>query len=959
MKTSFSLVFRTCLFLYGCQMAFHANAQQRIRVPADFQTIQSAVNAAQEGDTVLVSPGTYYENVQLRGRNIVLTSRYFLDNDPASIIRTTIIDGSQPAHPDTASCILVWKGESQNTVIQGFTLQNGSGTVWWDHYVPAPFREGGGILTDLSSPVIRHNIIRNNIVPKVGANLMSHGGGGIRCGDGSPRIEGNQIVHNRADGYGGGIVLNYCPNAVIANNLIAHNIGGDDFSGGGVWLNGQDNTTINTLTNNTIAYNHSDHVANPAGGKAGGIWIYSIKAKLENNIIWGNTQTTGKPIASEGALYELKNNCIETGFIGMATIAANPMFRDTVSFVLEAGSPAVDAGRPESAYDDASLNGQRALFPSRGKTRADLGVYGGKNHQNPALNASFFNNNIFSKVVNSPVVTRPGDSRSVNWVDVDNDTDLDLFITNGPESGENNFLYKNNGNGGFSAVAQDPIVQDNKPSDGATWADVDNDGDNDCFVVNWYGANNLFYRNLGNGTFEQVTTDDFVNDGGYSETASWGDYDRDGWLDLYVTNSDGDKRNFLYKNAGNGTFSKVTTGSPVTDALKSRCVNWVDFDLDGDDDLFVTNEADQPESFYRNNDGVFQKITGIPLVMAAGKTMSASWGDMDNDGDEDVYLANDQGNDKLFRNDQGAFTAITTGPVVNSGGNSFGSAWGDVDLDGDLDLFVTNAFWGGAWKNFLFINDGPDADGNPVFSQNATELPATDQGWSFGCAFGDMDRDGDLDLAVANCLNASQTEYLYENHASEMARHWVGIRCIGVESNRGAIGAKVFVTATINGQQRTQMRQISAQTGYCGQNQMEAHFGLANAAILEMVRVVWPSGHVDTLNNLPADQYWNLVEGLGISAVSGQASSLVQELKAIPNPFSDTVACAFNLTKSCSIAMEMYDSSGRNVANTIAQALQPGNQNIQLKGLDIPAGHYYIVLKNGPTVVGSLVVINE
>ncbi len=199
----------------------------------------------------------YYENVQLRGRNIVLSSRYFLEKDPAKTIRETIVDGSQPAHADTASCILIWKGESAATVIQGFTLRGGKGTRWYDHYVPGYFREGGGILSEFSSPTIRHNIIRDNTVPKEGANLVSSGGGGIRCGDGSPRLENNQIVHNRADGYGGGIVLNYCPDAVVHNNVIAYNYGGKDYCGGGFWATGVTGTVNTLMNNNTIAYNQS------------------------------------------------------------------------------------------------------------------------------------------------------------------------------------------------------------------------------------------------------------------------------------------------------------------------------------------------------------------------------------------------------------------------------------------------------------------------------------------------------------------------------------------------------------------------------------------------------------------------------------------------------------------------------------------------------------------------------
>jgi hypothetical protein len=133
-----------------------------LTVPATYPTIQAAVSAAREGDTVLVSPGIYFENIRLTGRNIVLTSQYYKSANPAAAIRQTIIDGSRPAQADTASCILVFRGESDRTVIQGFTIRGGTGTVWLDPAGNGVFREGGGILTEGSSPVIRHNIIRDN-----------------------------------------------------------------------------------------------------------------------------------------------------------------------------------------------------------------------------------------------------------------------------------------------------------------------------------------------------------------------------------------------------------------------------------------------------------------------------------------------------------------------------------------------------------------------------------------------------------------------------------------------------------------------------------------------------------------------------------------------------------------------------------------------------------------------------
>ncbi|MCC6460230.1 MAG: VCBS repeat-containing protein [Saprospiraceae bacterium] len=943
--TSFALLKTNLLLLLALfSLSLAANT---LRVPQDFTSIQAAVNAAQEGDTVLVSPGIYYENVQLRGRNIVLTSRFELDKNP-DLIEETIVDGSQPAQPDTASCLLIWKGESAATVVQGFTFRGGRGTIWLDPAGFGTFREGGGILTEFSSPVIRHNIIRNNVLAAPGAGMVSNGGGGIRCGDGAPRIENNRIMYNQGGGYGGGIVLNYCPGAVVRNNIIARNSAGKDYSGGGFWCTGQNAATVVVLENNVIAYNTALPGSQQFSGKGGGIWTFTITLQMQNNIVWGNSQAAGAQVDHANGKIEAQYNCIEGGLAGAGNLSANPVFADTLCFLLSPGSPCVDAGHPDVVAQDASANGNLAAYPSRGARRNDMGAYGG-----PARGLLFCSDflntpRIFSKVTNSPVSTTPGDSRSVNWIDIDGDKDLDLFISNGPEAGENNFLYRNNGVGVFTAISGDPIVQDNKPSDGATWADVDNDGDNDCFVVNWYGVDNLFYLNKGAGTFQPVSTGYPVGDAGFSETASWGDYDKDGRLDLYVTNSGGTKRNYLYHNDGNNAFTKISSGTPVTDAFESRCVNWVDFDNDGDQDLFVTNESDQDETLYRNTNGAFSKVNSSPLVSNAGKTMSASWGDYDNDGDQDVFLANDKGNDALFRNDDGVFVKILSGSPVSSGGNSFGSQWADVNNDGFLDLFVTNSFWGGPWQNFLFLNDGKGG-----FQRNLSEVPATDKGWSYGCAFGDMDRDGDLDLAVANCYQASQPDYLYENHSAEGLNHWLQVELVGTKSNRSAIGAKVRVRATIGGVSVLQMREISAQTGYCGQNQLAAHFGLGDAAIVESIEVQWPSGTEELYVDVYANQFVTLTEDGGILPATETPAPIAGFRMAAPqpNPFLDSVDIPFELDRPMRLRVELVNSMGQTVNTLADQAFGPGAQRLHWDGKTateqaVPPGLYWVVFRS-------------
>lgn len=559
----------------------------------------------------------------------------------------------------------------------------------------------------------------------------------------------------------------------------------------------------------------------------------------------------------------------------------------------------------------------------------------------------------FTSILTGPVVNTVGDSRSVNWIDVNNDGLVDLMITNGPAGGQDNMLYMNNGGGVFTAVTGSPVVADHSPSDGASWADTDNDGDMDAFVVNWYNISNMYYINTGGG-FIQDSTQIIATDGGYSETASWGDFDNDGLVDLYVCNSAGNKKNFLYHNDGNNQFSKITTGTMVNDAYESRCVNWTDMDLDGDLDLFVTNESTQHENIYRNDAGTaFTRITTGDLVNDAGNTMSGSWGDYDNDGDLDVLLANDQGNNGLFRNDGNfTFTKILTDTVSNSNAHSFSSAWSDIDNDGDLDLFVTNSF-GTTLKqlNFLYLNN------NGTFSRVSNTAPATDSSWSYGCAFGDYDNDGFEDLAVATVRfnGVDQPDLLYHNDGN--SNHWITIKLTGTLTNRSAIGTKIRIKAMINGNPVWQMREISAQTSYCGQNDLRAHFGLGNASVIDSIKVEWLSGTIENYTAANVNQFIHIIEGSGIQGMEVPASEKKHGLIIYPNPHSANITLALPTGKLMpGDVITVTDIKGRQLMKTkISEPASEMEIDFLQEGIHTAGTFFITVTSTGKIFTGKFV----
>ncbi|MBI5402885.1 MAG: T9SS type A sorting domain-containing protein [Ignavibacteriae bacterium] len=346
-----------------------ANAVMR-NVPAQYSSIQSAINASSNGDTILVDQGTYYENINFYGRKIVVTSRFYISNNLA-YIQNTIINGSTPSNPDSASCVRFHNGEDSTTVLQGFTITGGTGTKWLDEHGAGVYREGGGILIAFCAPLIQNNIIKyNEAINYTGGN--GAGGGGIRIGDGNPKILDNIIIYNKGL-YGAGIVLNYT-GVTVKNNLICYNSQSSTYSSGaGIWANNVLSGKPRLIENNTIIHNSS------ATGTAGVLSIYSSNLILRNNIIWGNTSQGGPQIlTSNGGVVTVSYCCVQGGYTGTGNISSYPQFADT-NYILTDGSPCIDAGDTSSVFNDPANPGNPLLakFPAKGGRRCDMGAYGG------------------------------------------------------------------------------------------------------------------------------------------------------------------------------------------------------------------------------------------------------------------------------------------------------------------------------------------------------------------------------------------------------------------------------------------------------------------------------------------------------------------------------------------------------------------------------------------------------
>jgi ASPIC and UnbV/FG-GAP-like repeat len=493
---------------------------------------------------------------------------------------------------------------------------------------------------------------------------------------------------------------------------------------------------------------------------------------------------------------------------------------------------------------------------------------------------------IFTDVAEEVGLKEMDNSLGLAWGDFNNDGWLDVYVSNHLPAATESLLYENR-KGVFSA----PRSMAKGDLHGAAWGDFDNDGALDLFVA---GGNdtpigpayaNLLFRNEGS-TFRDVAASTGVDEPeGRAWGGTWADFNNDGFLDLFVVNYF--SSNDLFMNVGGTTFRNVakTSGISTTEpgevnVVGTLCASWADFDGDGDMDI-VTAGIQSGIALYKNSgNGTFADIAGKDSGLITNidlgtendpRGMTAcAWGDYDNDGDLDLFigsLSDRPGKNLLFKNQgNGTFIEVAAAAGVNSSIYSRAAMWGDFDNDGDLDLYVINEASDAAnaeaqdtrGNNDLFMNQGDgtfraaDADATGVAG-----FPFVHEGTG---ALADFDNDGFIDIFIDNQRPPDdRLYYLRRNLLLKNAgnsNNWLKIRLRGTVSNRDGIGAKILLTTS--GQQ--QFREQGGESHTFAQNSAIAHFGLGSQTAVDRIFVKWPSGITQTLTDVAPNQTLTIVE---------------------------------------------------------------------------------------------------
>ena len=495
---------------------------------------------------------------------------------------------------------------------------------------------------------------------------------------------------------------------------------------------------------------------------------------------------------------------------------------------------------------------------------------------------NYLSGSIFEEITGQTGFYHAGHGKCVSLADFDMDGNLDIYMST--VYSPNRFFINE---GGFTFRDITPILRlggDNLDTHGIVWADFDNNGYLDVFVANNLEAlsqkrgevlqPNKFYLQEDEGFIEcSVKTGLAGESFNYSCGVTTADVNGDGLLDIYV--SEGGYRkgpecaNSLYVNNGDGTYRDIAKVAGVANESNGYCCSFCDYDNDGDPDLYVGNINDSPDpltfALYRNDgDGTFTNVTAELGLARKGNNISCWWGDIDNDADQDLFLACSSGpgysgpewgkNVLFMNNGNGTFTDISARSGVDVVTNSRGSTMGDIDNDGDLDIIVTNSWF----DALVFLNDGAGR-----FTESHT---TTGGSWFYGhgLALGDLDNDGDLDLVGGNWRRPSASNYgkwyIFRNKTDNS--NFIKVNVKGVKSNRSAVMSKVYVYDAGKSGEKNALRgfrEVTAGNGTFPGNPLQQHFGVQGGKRYDVV-VLFPSGIRRELKNIEAGGTYDVYE---------------------------------------------------------------------------------------------------
>jgi hypothetical protein len=494
----------------------------------------------------------------------------------------------------------------------------------------------------------------------------------------------------------------------------------------------------------------------------------------------------------------------------------------------------------------------------------------------------------------------------ISFFDFDHDGWDDLTVSS--TTGLPVRFYKNN-NGIFELINLPGINDELFQTKSVQWVDFDNDGDYDFFATsNQATGDNRLYENLGDLTFVNTTeASGLSNPGHQSFGASWGDYNKDGFLDVFIVSRffDSDtKFNTLYKNNGDGTFTDVSVeANLIQENSLSFCSAWIDYDKDGWQDIYISNDKIQNKNilYHNNQDGTFTNVAEAAGADLAIDAMSTTIGDYNNDGWLDIYVANtQQGNAFLKNNGDGTFTDVAPNNGTLFESVAWSSVFLDADHDKDLDLYVSAS-----------VNNTDSGQLSAAFYKNNSNglytIPEDvgfedDASISYSNAIGDVNNDGKYDIAVLNCL--PDNVFLWKNE-SVSDNNWIKIKLEGTESNRQGIGSLIELSYN----DEKQYNYTLCGEGYLGQNSSYEFFGIGDDTAIDFITVYWLSGIIDVVTNPQINTTLTVIEGdpqLGLEEIDQE------KIVVYPNP-SDSEIHISGLENYVEGTLKVMDLSGKTI----------------------------------------------